>query len=273
MINFGKSKDTEEEKTPEQNHPITSGIKFGIKPNKADTPYDNVEVTKTVNENHPTVKPKGLFHTEKDTIAENITNIIVEKYPQFDDVRKIKNMVRHLIDHDLSVVTGWGESFLAEQRHLISNASSRIREFNSLNGTQLLTEILDFSKQNHNMSFFQKLTTKFSNIETYNNSVASLKMQMNSIFPLLCEYKNQCKTNQLSLYLAIISVVDDNEQDKEKLLADAFYNRRILLTGALKNLEMLSIQLDQTLESVSGLLNEVSHIMDVVLPALKMRNS
>jgi hypothetical protein len=246
--------------------------------NNRGTPY--APASKPVDQFNPTAKREKVgdnkpFHTEADTKAENMLSIMLKTYPQFSGKDQIiKNIFKQLIDRDLSIVTSWGEDQIIEQRNLVSTASDRIREFNALNGSALLSEVLEFSKEsNANQgSFFKRLTSKFSgNSETYNTRVTALRVQVNNLFPILRHMSEQCKGSDLALYLAILSTVDDETKDKDKLLADAYYNRRMLLNGALKNMQMLGAQLEQTLELVTNTLNEISHIMDVILPALKMK--
>jgi hypothetical protein len=242
------------------------------------TPY--APVSKPVDQFNPNAKREKVgdnkpFHTEADTKAENMLSIMLKTYPQFSGKDQIiKNIFKQLIDKDLSIVTSWGEDQIIEQRNLVSTASDRIREFNALNGSALLSEVLEFSKESNTNqgSFFKRLTSKFSgNSETYNTRVTALRVQVNNLFPILRHMSEQCKRSDLALYLAILSTVDDETKDKDKLLADAYYNRRMLLNGALKNMQMLGAQLEQTLELVTNTLNEISHIMDVILPALKMK--
>jgi hypothetical protein len=215
------------------------------------------------------------FHTEADTKAEALCSVLLNAFPQFAGKEQyIKGMFKQLMGNDLSIVTSWGEDQIVEQRNLVSTASDRIREFNSLNGSELLSEVLNFSKEmnNNQGSFFKRITSKFSgNSETYNTRVTALRMQINALFPMFRKFSDQCKNSSLSLYLAVLSTADDESKNKEKLIAEAFYNRRMLLNGALTNMQMLTRQLDQTLEMVTNMLNEISHIMDVVLPALKMK--
>lgn len=275
MINFGKKP---EEEKPEE-HP-TSGIKFDEGKRVEQLAHDamrQAEMDKKIELNSIYNKPhapsKSPFYTEEDTKANALADIVIENYPSYiDDHKRIKNLCKQLIKNDLTVVTSWGEEFLVSQKNLVTLSSTRIREFNALSGTELLNEVLEFSKQRGNDSFFKRITNKFANIETYNSRVLALKQHVNGILPLICNYRSECKQNLMALYLAVLSVVDDNTKDKEKLIGDAYYNRRMLLNGALTNLTMLDTQLNQTLELITGMLNEISHIMDVVLPALSMKN-
>jgi hypothetical protein len=218
--------------------------------------------------------PAKPFHTEADTKADNWWVALLKAYPQFgDQEQRVKILLKQLANANLNVVTSWGEDQIVEQRNLVSEAADRIREFNGLNGNELLREVLDYSKEAYAQgSFFKRLASKFSgNSETYNTRVTALRMQVNALLPILDKYNTQCKASGLTMYLAVLSTVDDETKDKDKLLGDAYYNRRMLLNGAMTNMQMLSHQLDQTLEMVTNMLNEISHIMDVVLPAMKMR--
>jgi hypothetical protein len=219
-------------------------------------------------------KPTGIFHTEADTKAEAIVTEVLKKYPNYEpEKNRIKNMAKQLIANDLMTISTWGEPFLVEQKNLVNEASKRIQEFSALKGSDLLNEVLEFSKhENSGGGFFQRLTSKFATSEAYDLRVAALKQHLSGILPTIVNYNNSCKNSLLVLYVTVLSVVDDNTQGKDKIIEEAFYNRRMLLNGALKNLEMLNIQLNQTMELISNMLNEISHIMDVVLPALKMKS-
>lgn len=300
MINFGNKKPEKEE---DNRH--LSGIKFETNENHEDEMDNRLHDKMTAMDRHdelkrqmngqvappskpafdsnakaPTkpfqsVRPQGVFHTEADTKADGITKILIEKYPQYaSDQLRIKNLIKQLVTNDLMTVSTWAEPFLVEQRNLVDLASTRIREFNALNGSQLLSEVLDFNRQEHaDGGFFKRFTSKFSNSEAYTLKVTALKQGLSGILPILLKYNTDCKSSMLSLYTAVLSVVDDNTTGRDKLIEEAFYNRRLLLNGAMKNLEMLAAQLNQTLELITNMTNEISHLMDVVLPALKMKNA
>lgn len=289
MINFNTKPKPEKEEKPNRS---TSSIGFGASQKQSDEEAKRaiqidamkkakdaehqreIEFMKSMNTKVLTgAKPKGIFHTQADSTADDITKSIVATFPQFaGDVLSIKAMIKTLNGNDLTVVTGWAEEFIIEQKNLVTSAMNRIKEFNSLNGTELLQEVLEYGKQSsHNTGFFQRLTSKFSNTEGYVTKITALKQHVSGILPVLCSYKDKCKASKLALYLAILSAVDDSNANKDKLIAEAFYNRRMLLNGALTNLKMLDTQLEQTLELITNMLNEISHIMDVVLPALKLK--
>lgn len=270
MINFGTKKTDEEEKQPE---PSRSGIKFGAK-----VEADKASVVNDKKDAHDqpvrTGKPSGLFHTKEDDFAEELAQEVLAQYPGYaTEIRTIKNMIKQLNALDYKTVSEWGESVVVKQRELVTNASNRMAEFNTLNGAALLAEVLEFSKQSGaDKTFFQKLTNKFSNIETYTVRVAGLKQQITSLFPILQSYDKDCKSNLIPMYLSVLAAVADHAKP-DALIEETLYNRRILLNGVLKNIQILDAKLEQSIELASNMLNEISRIMDVVLPAIKMRNS
>ena len=215
----------------------------------------------------------NLFKSPTDPVVDKCAAYIQKNFADIftANERRLRNMLKELVPCDLNTVMSWGDQALQEQRDILKAATARMNEFAQLNGSALLTEILNASSKSNKTSFLQRLASGLTHPqEMYGNRIEALKIRLKGISTPLLEYSAKIKDSTLPLWAVTIAAINESVPLSDDITEEAMVNRRRLLQQATQNLQVAAAQLEQTKAQLVKMQSDVDYIMNVVLPSLDL---
>lgn len=234
------------------------------------TPSKPKEPVKTVREG-----PRdSLFKGKENPLVRQAMKFIEATYPEYhrEHFRRIESLVEKLLPPTISMVMDWGQNAVEAQQELVNQTTLLVKEFNSMNGDQLLDDIIKSAGYQSEKTLFGKLKNTFNNNKVdYVAQVEGLKVHLQGIMPSLDTQYEKSKDTQLPLWMVAISGVDEVFKTDDAALAQVLADRRQLLNHAFMNVNTSKNQLEQVRLMAVKLTTQIAHVMNVTIPAL-MRN-
>lgn len=213
----------------------------------------------------------SLFHEEDLPVVKNSMQVIQNNFAEFYNVheRRLHSMVTKLVNPSISTISGWGEKALDDQKNLVNRTANIVKEFNTLNGNQLLDEIIASAGYRKEKSFFEKIKNSFSSNEVnYAAQVESLQVHLKALMPIMDDLFEKSKDSLLPLWMVSLSGFADSFSTDDKALEMAIDSRRKLLQHAFINVKSAHDQLDIIRVMAVQMLTQSEHVMNVTIPAM-----
>jgi hypothetical protein len=211
-------------------------------------------------------KPKSLFGGDPN--LDRVMSYIEINYNSLfvSNDKRLRAMVKQIIPCELPTIISWGDDALVEQKNIVGVVSSRMQEFNALNGNELLSEVLNSGKTSQH-GLISKLLSIGKTTDSYSSRINSLKVHLTGLLSPILQNIDKIKSSTLPLYAISIAAVGEVIKPTDDLVEEALLNRRKLLYQANQNLQVAEAQLVQVKELIIKMQTEIDYIINVVLPA------
>lgn len=216
----------------------------------------------------------SVFKGFDDPVVINVMSVIKANYPEYynEHHRRLNGMVSKLLNPKISTITEWGEQALEDQKSLVNKTANLVKEFNALNGNELLDEIIRAAGYRKEKSLFEKIKNTFSSNEVnYSSRVEGLKVHLSALMPIMDDVFNSSKDSMLPLWMVSLSGFADVFTTADKALEMSIHNRRQLLQHAFINVKSAHDQLENIRVMAVQMMNQIDHVMNVTIPAM-LRN-
>jgi hypothetical protein len=213
----------------------------------------------------------SVFQGIDDPTITNAMELIKKNHPDYhhEHARRLHGMVSKLVNPTVSVITSWGDQALEDQKTLVTRTANIVKEFNALNGNELLNEIITAAGYRKEKSFFQKIKNNFTvNEVNYVSKVEGLKVHLSALMPIMDDLFAKSKDSLLPLWMVSIAGFADVFVTNDKALEMAIHSRRQLLQHAFINVKSAHDQLDNIRIMAVQMMTQTDHVMNVTIPAM-----
>ncbi|EPP7233223.1 hypothetical protein ACTOJ1_000077 [Shigella flexneri] len=196
-----------------------------------------------------------------------------DHYPQEykENDKRLSLMLEEILPLSIRQIVEWGEVSLKEQKDVFQNTTLLIKENSSLNGAEIIDEIINRQKEKKS-GFFSRMikSLKFSKEQEDKNNIEDLKVNLSLILTQINQSMERLEGSRkyIKLRLIILIAINESLSIKNSSLLEAIENRRQLFFYALQNIEVSKVQLEQTKDMILKHLVSIDHIEKVTIPLL-----
>lgn len=216
----------------------------------------------------------SVFKGFDDPVVTNVMSVIKVNHAEYynEHHRRLNGMVSKLINPKIAIITDWGDQALEDQKSLVNRTANVVKEFNALNGNQLLDEIIKAAGYRKEKSFFEKIKNTFTTNEVnYSSQVEGLKVHLSGLMPIMDDLFETSKDSMLPLWMVSLAGFADVFVTDDKALEMSINNRRVLLQHAFLNVKSAQSQLENIRVMAVQMMTQIDHVMNVTIPAM-LRN-
>lgn len=230
---------------------------YGIKPLTFSTPPI---------ESKPVPQVKSVFEEKKNPLLEEC----LKRIQNIENQSKIERQIKQLINLDTDQIMNWGSSVLddaVELTQTIIRVSQQVTQLNVVEYIDQVVKMVDDKR-----TVFERL--KNTPVDTIKivSKLNSLKIDLQKYMEtkILDEKFNECE-ERLFNFTQSLKVVEEAAKHlgSYDTVEDIMYNRRILLSQAIQQLQLSKLQVQQTQTMIRTQRQKIDQIIYVMIPAFQ----
>lgn len=219
---------------------------------------------------------RPLFESENHPAVRAAIEAAWERYPELyeTDGPRIDNHIRKLLPLTLANVSVWADEELLNEARTVLDASALIQKLAQLGVPALLEEVAASGQPPTGL--IGKLLNRTASPESFRPALVAARTKLGVVAT-----EGETKAKKLSdasrdlgiLLISLVVVADGAGEAPDRSLAETVMHRRTLLQQALRQAELAVLQLEEVRRQGVDLMNQISTMLTVTLPALEMVKS
>lgn len=216
---------------------------------------------------------RPLFESEDHPAVRAAIRSAARQFPgayQADGTR-IDNQIRKLLPLTLANVSVWADDDLVEEARFVRNSSLLVQRLSQLKVPELLEFVL--ASAHPPTGLLNRLLNRTGSPESFRPALVEARKQLGVV---ATQSEAAAGTmgevrQKLGIHLVSLAAVSDAAGEApDRVLDETLTHRRTLIQQALRQADLAVVQLDEVRRQGVDLMNQISTMLTVTLPALEM---
>ena len=219
---------------------------------------------------------RPLFETENHPAVRAAIESAWRQYPDLyeSDGPSIDSHIRKLLPLTLANVSTLADDDLIDTAGLVRDASGLINKLAQLGVPALLGEVAASSRPPTGL--LDKLLNRQASPESYRPALVASRTQLGAVateVESMARKMGEATRGLGVLLIALVVVADAAGEAPDRTLAETVTHRRTLIQQSLRQADLAVLQLEEIRRQGVDLMNQISTMLTVTLPALEMVKS